>query len=140
MLSDTKENFWNSRIWWFLATTWTFIYLLFVVVNFVLQNKYAFLAGSSSAIYIGILSIYVGSKEFDRWYENHKSRRKGELFILVFTIIVFSILLLSFVFGEKYKIPSEIVTTYIVILSIFAITQKSKQLHSEKSAKKNFEK
>jgi hypothetical protein len=42
---------------------------------------------------------------------------------------------LSFILGKDYKISSEAVADYIMVLSVFALTQKSKRLHQEKKVK-----
>lgn len=106
--------------------------MLFLVFNFFQKDIYGFLVAPFSVVYVGILGLYVGTKEFDRWYEMHEGRHPGERFVIAWTILVFALLLLSIIFKESYKIPSEAITDYIVVLSIFALTQKSKRLYQRK--------
>ncbi len=104
-------------------------YIAFIVMNFFLQNQFDFLVGPFSALYVGTLTIYVGSKEFDRWYSHHESRRRGELFVVVFTVVMAALLAGALLLGPGYRVPSDIVATYIGVLSLFVLTQKSKRFH-----------
>jgi len=106
--------------------------LVFIIANFFLDNHFEFLVAPFSVIYVGILGLYVGTKEFDRWYDMHESRHPGELFVIVWTIVVFGLLILSLVLGDGYKVSSEAIAVYIMVLSVFALTQKSKKLHQKK--------
>ena len=123
-------------MWGLLTKFWTVFYIAFIVLNFLSRNKYAFLVGSLSALYIGALSIYVGSKEFDRWYADHESRRHGEIFVVAFTVVIAALLGGALFFGEAYRVPSDIVATYIAVLSVFILTQKSKRWYERKGRKR----
>ena len=83
-------------------------------------------------VYVGILGLYVGTKEFDRWYEMHSSRHPGELFVIFWTIIIFALMGVAFLSDGKYHLSFEAVAVYIMVLSVFALTQKSKSLHERK--------
>ena len=119
-------------MWQLVTNFWTLAYIAFIVINFLSQNAYEFLAGPFSALYIGVLSIYVGSKEFDRWHEGKQRRRRGEIFVVVFTVVMAFLLGGALFFGESYRVPSDVVATYIAVLSIFVITQKSKYWYEKK--------
>ncbi len=124
------KSFHGEQIWSTLCTLWTIVFMIFVVTNFFLFNRYEPLVLPLSAVYAGILTLYAGTKEFDRWYDIHDSRHPGELFVIVWTVLIFVLAAISFFSGAKgYQLDSEIVADYIMVLSIFAITQKSKQLH-----------
>ncbi len=84
---------------------------------------------------MGILAPYVGTKELDRWYDMHESRSPGELFVLAWTVVIFGLLVLSAFLQNGYRVPSEAIAVYIMVLSIFALTQKSKRLHERKKAR-----
>ena len=122
----------NQKTFHTITNLWTVFYLVFIVGNFFLANRYDFLVSPFSALYIGTLSIYIGSKEFDRWYESHEGRRRGERFVIVWTVIMTALLGGALILGEAYKIPSDIVATYIAVLTIFILTQKSKRLYAQK--------
>lgn len=120
-----------------IANFWTVIFIVFVAVNFFAADAYGHLMAPFSVVYVGALGLYVGTKEFDRWYEFHESRHPGEIFVIVWTVIIFALIALSFVLGKDYKVSSEAVADYIMVLSIFALTQKSKRLHRERAERKN---
>ena len=126
--------FQDEKIWRLLSNGWTIVFLVFILVNFFSRGRYEYLVGPLSVVYVGILSLYVGTKEFDRWYEFHSDRHPGELFVIAWTVVVFLLLALSIFMGAGYVLGSEIVTDYIIVLSIFALTQKSKRLHRKRHA------
>ena len=106
-----------------------------LVVNFFGHDRYEFLIAPFSVIYTGVLALYVGTKEFDRWYEMHDSRHPGELFVIAWTGLMLGLTIISFAIAG-YRVSSESVAVYIMVLSVFAITQKSKVLHTKKTARK----
>lgn len=122
----------SEKIWRTLTNVWTVIFMVFVAVNFASRNHYDFLVSPLSILYTGILTLYVGTKEFDRWYEVHQGRHPGEWFVILWTALVFVLMAFALVWGEEYRIPSDIVAVYIAVLSLFAFTQKSKELHAKK--------
>jgi hypothetical protein len=122
----------DERIWRFLCGLWTLIFMLFVVVDFFSMHRYETLTLPLAALYTGVLTIYVGTKEFDRWYDIHDSRHPGEFFVIGWTILMFVLFGFAIVFPEQYALSSEVVAVYIMVLTVFALTQKSKQLHRQR--------
>ncbi|MCL4403986.1 hypothetical protein M1432_01415 [Patescibacteria group bacterium] len=131
-MSDSSLVFRSEKIWRFLANFWTVVFMIFIVGDFVLQNRFEFLTAPLSVIYTGILGLYAATKEFDRWYDMHESRHPGELFVIAWTVVVFGIVIASVVLQDHYHVSSETIAVYIMVLSIFALTQKSKRLHAKK--------
>jgi hypothetical protein len=125
----------DEKIWRILTNFWTVIFILFLIANFFLMDKYEYLIAPFSVIYVGVLGLYAGTKEFDRWYELHEGRHPGELFVVAWTVVIFALIVLSLVLGEDYKVSSEAIADYIMVLSVFALTQKSKSLHRERKEK-----
>lgn len=122
----------TERVWRFLTDFWTVVLLVFLVANFVTQGQYDFMGVSFSVIYAGVLGLYVGTKEFDRWYELHDGRHPGEIFIMLWTGVIFVMLGAQLILGDGYKLPQEAIADYIMVLTVFALTQKSKKLHHRK--------
>ncbi|MGC9610859.1 MAG: hypothetical protein ABSE68_01410 [Minisyncoccia bacterium] len=122
----------NEKLWRWLTNFWTLVFMVFLVANFFTGNSYDFLIAPFSVIYVGILGLYVGTKEFDRWYDLHESRHPGELFVIAWTVVIFSLLALSVAIRDGHKVSSEAIAVYIMVLSVFALTQKSKKLHQRK--------
>lgn len=125
----------EERIWRILTYLWTIFFMVFVLVNFFNHNSYEVLVIPFSVVYTGILSVYVGTKEFDRWYDLHIGRHPGEWFIIAWSILIFLLLGLSIWDRENYHLSTDIAAVYITVLSIFALTQKSKQLYRKKKQK-----
>ncbi len=119
-----------------LTNFWTFAFIAFTILDFFMKNGLDFLVAPMSVIYVAILGLYVGTKEFDRWYDLHTSRHPGELFVFFWTVIVFGLLLLSVILQNGYRVSTEIIATYIMVLSVFALTQKSKGLYERKRGRK----
>ncbi len=123
------EKFWRG-----LTHAWTILFMAVIVANFFAHNSYEFLIAPFSAIYISILGLYVSTKEFDRWYEMHQSRHPGEIFVFLWTVIILTLLAISGFAGNGYHLSTEAVAVYIMVMSVFALTQKSKAMHARKLA------
>jgi len=129
--------FQEGKFWRALTNFWTAVILVFIVVNFLSYNVYDYLVVPIAVLYTGTLAIYVGTKEFERWYDDHEERHPGEWFIIVWTIVMFAVLLASFGFGEGHKMPSDVIVgVYLAVITIFAFTQKSKSLYQGKKGKR----
>lgn len=126
----------DEKIWRILTNFWTVVFILFLIADFFAVNQFNYLIAPFSVVYVGILGLYAGTKEFDRWYESHEGRHPGEWFVLAWTIVIFGLIGASFILGGAYKISSEAVADYIMVLSVFALTQKSKRLHEERKRNK----
>lgn len=132
------ENiFEKEKIWRVLANVWTVAFLVFIVFDVLQQGTWNYLVTSFSAVYIGVLMIYIGTKEFNRWYEwrQEKEHHPGEFFIVLWTAVMLLLFAVSWWQGGIYRIPSEVVGSYIMVLSMFAITQNSKRMHRSKRGK-----
>jgi uncharacterized BrkB/YihY/UPF0761 family membrane protein len=112
--------------------------MAFVVANFFMMDRFENLSASLSVIYAGMLTIYAGTKEFDRWYDFHDGRHPGELFVIGWTMLLFVLFGATFFFPKTYHVASETIANYILVLTIFALTQKSKQMHRAKNADREY--
>ena len=108
---------------------WTAVFMLFIVADFFVQGRYEFLTAPFSAVYVSILGLYVGTKEFGRWHAEQRGRHPGELFVIAWTVIILSLFVISLIWNDTYKVSSETVAVYIMVLSVFAITQQSKAMY-----------
>jgi len=131
------EELKSEKIWRILTNLWTVVFMAFLVGDFFMKNKFEYLIAPFSVIYIGILGLYVGTKEFDRWYEIHDSRHPGEVFVIAWTAVIISLLGFSLFLNDGgYHVSSEAIADYIMVLSVFALTQKSKKMHERKHKRK----
>jgi len=128
----------NEKLWRTLTNFWMYFFMLFLVADFFSRGDYDFLIAPFSAIYISVLSIYVGTKEFDRWYDYYEGKHPGEISVIVWTVLMAFLFLVSAFSAAEYKLSSEVVAVYIMVLAVFVLTQKSKHLYSahKKNAKK----
>ena len=122
----------DERIWRWVTNLWTIVFAIFLIWDFFGKGAYDPLLAPFSVIYVGVLSLYAGTKEFDRWYDFHESRHPGEWFVIGWTVVILSLTVLAFVLGKGYTVSPETIADYIMVLSVFALTQKSKQLHRRK--------
>lgn len=106
---------------------WTAALFAAVLYDFFARNTFDGFLGPLVVIYIAILTIYVGDKEFERWHNIHQGRHPGEYFVAAWTILIVFLLLASFVFRRDYRLPGEVVSAYITVLGILAITRRSKR-------------
>lgn len=127
-----NDFFSGEKVWRVLANFWTFMLAVFLLINFFSQNQYEYLTPAFSIIYTGVLGLYIGTKEFERWYERYEDRHPGEWFIIGWTVLIAFLFGMRFLLGSGYPVSSEAVADYIMVLSMFAITQKSKGLHKKR--------
>jgi hypothetical protein len=132
-MKDLANNFFQGEsIWRIVANFWTVVFIGLIIINFFSTDRYDLLIGPFSILYAGVLTIYVGTKEFDRWYREHESRHPGEIFVIVWTILILGLFAGSIFLEGEYRISSDIIAVYIAVMTLFAFTQKSKNLHKTK--------
>lgn len=99
------------------------------IFDFITRGKIDNLLGPIVSIYIPVLVIYAGTKEFERWQDFHESRHPGEVFVILWTVLIVGILVANFALGRNYHFPGEMISAYITVLGVLAITKKSKAMH-----------
>lgn len=124
----------GDRLLRVFLNAWTFVVLPFIVLNFVLEDRFDYLAVPTAVLYTGLLALYVGTKEFDRWYESHRGRHPGEWFVILWTVVMAGLFVASIAWGPDHTIHSDLVATYVAVLTLYAFTHKSKDLHRRKAA------
>jgi hypothetical protein len=108
--------------------------LLFFIAAFLYPEHFNSILSSISVIYASLLGLYVGSKEITRWHnKDFISRHSGEIYIALWTLVMLIIIALA-MFNNQYEIQSEFVATYITIMGIFAISQKSKAMKKRRDS------
>lgn len=120
------------NMWRYLAYVWTLIFYVAVVYDFLNNNAFDALLGPLAAIYIAVLAIYASEKEFERWHDLYLNRHPGELFVAGWSLLIIFLLLAEFVFHRPYHVPDVLIYTYVTVLSVLAITKKSRSLYEQK--------
>jgi len=106
--------------------------MAFFMVDFFTYGRYDFIAGSLSAIYLAILGLFAGTKEYERWHGHHFSRYLGEYFVIFWTALIVAFIAVTLLTQRPYRLPAEFITVYISVLGIFALTQKSKNWYKNR--------
>lgn len=127
-----KKYFRKFNFWRHLSDFWTIIFVAAILWDFICNNTLNGFLEGVAFIYIGVLAVYVGRKEFARWYCHHESRHPGEWFVVLWTGLVGGILIFDFVLDKPYQLPSAVISAYVAVLTILAVTEKSKSLRKKK--------
>jgi Na+/H+ antiporter NhaD/arsenite permease-like protein len=127
----------DFKFWRYLINVWSVLFFLVVAADFITNNACQDVINVLATLYIAILTIYVSDKEFERWYHRHRGQHPGELFVIVWTILIFFLVVSNFIFHKPYEIPGSVISAYIAVLTILAITRKSKELYQHKNKKNN---
>jgi hypothetical protein len=56
----------------------------------------------------------------------------GEVYVIAWTILLLGLFIVEMVFQYTYVMPTEVIATYIAVISILAITKKSKGFYLKK--------
>jgi uncharacterized membrane protein YhaH (DUF805 family) len=128
------ERLGSFQTWRYLTNFWSIIFFLAIIYDFffgnVLANNNVILA--IAAIYGASLAIYSAEKEFRRWKNMHDSMHPGEVYVILWTILILFLIVGETFFDIPYKIPPEVSTAYIVVISILALTRESKNYYKRK--------
>jgi len=122
----------RTSLWWHLTSFWTIVVFLAISWDFYKDNGFTSFTTLLLVVYVAVLAIYAGNKEFERWYQAHKSTHPGELFVIAWTILIAALFVLTIILDKPYKISGEIISAYIAVLSILAITRRSKSLYQKR--------
>jgi hypothetical protein len=129
--SNNEFNF--SAFWRYITNLWTVVFIGVIISDFLTFGKYHYLLAPFSVIYGAVLSIFVGTKEFDRWYDSHKGRKHpGEVFVIIWSLLLLVMGSISWIYGKLYAISTDVISVYIMVLTVFAITQSSKRIYKNK--------
>ncbi len=121
----------GTSVWRHVVNFWTFALYVAIIIDFCFSHKIDLVLGPISAIYIGALALYSAEKEFERWHDYHAGRHPGEIYVIIWTFLVVTLLGLEVVYHSSYRIPDVVFSTYVVVIGILAITKRSKQKYDE---------
>lgn len=122
------------NFWRYLSNLWGTLTLLLFIVDFFSFHSFGNATGASAVIYGVILSLYASSKEFQRWTSKKGeflSRHFGEIYPIIWTIVMILFILLSALLNNRYEIPGEFPATYITVLGIYIISSQSKNFKTK---------
>lgn len=134
MSSSRETN--NFDFWRYLINIWSILFFAVIVWDFVSNNAYQEMLNVMSTIYIGALAVYVSNKEFERWYHRHRGQHPGEMFVVFWTILTLFLIVVDFIPVYQYNLPGSVISSYIAVLTILAVTRKSKQIYRDRYPKR----
>ncbi len=122
----------SPKIWWYLLNLWSLVVYTAVIFNFIRNGAYDQQMDTLLVIYIALLAIYAGDKEFERWHDKHQSRHPGEVFVLIWTVLMIGLAVCQFIFDKPSGLTSDVVAAYIAVLSVLAVTRRSRTLYAKR--------
>lgn len=123
----------EKKFWRFFSSFWGVLYFIVAAINFFGETSYEYIIGPLGTVYIASLGIFVGSKEFDRWHDKHPGKRRGEMFVVTFSLLMLVFFIFSFITKGEYQVTPDVTAVYIAVLSVFVIGQKSKELYGTRN-------
>ncbi|MEI8328372.1 MAG: hypothetical protein WCG02_04560 [Candidatus Taylorbacteria bacterium] len=135
---DRLQKAGSFKMWRIIVNFWTLIFFTAIIFDFYNDNmlsKDEILLGVAG-IYAAALAIYSAEKEFRRWHHMHKSLHPGELYVIIWTILMLFLIVGPGIYGYSYHLPSEVSASYIAMVSILAITRESKNFYKRKGKMK----
>jgi len=121
----------TPRLWWYLVNFWSLVIFAAIIFNFVQNGIFDEITDALLVIYIALLAIYAGDKEFERWHNKHAGRHPGEVFVFLWTILVIAIGSCQYFFNKPVGLTNDIVAAYIAVLSVLAVTRRSKAIYAK---------
>jgi len=123
----------EKKFWRFFSSFWGVLYFTVAAINFFGETQYEYIIGPLGTVYIASLGIFVGSKEFDRWHDKHPGKKRGEMFVVTFSLLMLVFFIFSFITKGEYQVTPDVTAVYIAVLSVFVIGQKSKELYGTRN-------
>ncbi len=122
--------------WRWLTNVWTVLIFLLILDDYFTLGSHDNIIGPICAIYVAALAIFSAEKEFERWQFYAVGRHPGEVYVIAWTLLIVGIFIAAFLTGSSYIMSPEVISTYIAVLAILAVTKKSKMIFREKCGDK----
>ncbi len=122
----------NSKFWRRMTHLWTLIFFAAILYDFSGHIEIHQALLPISAVYTAILATYAADKEFKRWKNCHETTHPGEVYLILWTILIFGMFISNIFTANHYDIPAEVISAYIVALGVLAITKESKKIYKNK--------
>ena len=116
-----------------MVNLWSLVAFIVFILHFFSRGIFETADSMISILYPAILTIYATQKEYMRWKSpSYHPHFLGEFYVVIWTAVFIAFVLISTFTRGYYKVTLEMVTTYLAVLSIYAITKKSKELRAKK--------
>ncbi|MDB5239257.1 MAG: hypothetical protein JWO00_592 [Candidatus Parcubacteria bacterium] len=123
--------------WRILVNFWSVVLFAAIIYDFFTTNSLSEheILLAISAIYGAALAIYSAEKEFRRWHRMHTSLHPGELYAVLWTILIVALIVGTIAYNPSYHLPAEVSAAYIGVIGILAITRESKNFYRRREKK-----
>lgn len=128
----------SFKAWRHLVNLWSFIFFTAILYDFFNDNALAEtdILLAIAAIYAAALAIYSAEKEFRRWHHMHDGPHPGEVYAVVWTLLIIFIIVYQVIYTLPYHMPAEVSASYVAVISILAITRESKNFYKKERKNK----
>jgi drug/metabolite transporter (DMT)-like permease len=127
----TSEKYWRC-----LTNIWLGVMVCVILIDFWSNGEYYFLISPVSILYITLLSVYITSKEFKRWFKDYKGHHPGEIALVIWTVLIFALIVSNAYLGSNYHICQEVISTYLVVVVLFIASRGSKMIYFKQKQKR----
>ena len=119
--------------WKVLVNTWGLLAMIIFTLEFLAPQHYDSATSYIAVIYPAVLTIYAGQKEVSRWSDKKfRSLFSGEVFVILWTALFLLFAFIGFLSRGLWILSIEMTTTYLAVISIFAISWQSKNYRDRK--------
>lgn len=138
ILIRLSERVGQFGFWRILTSFWTLVFFAAIGYDFLHENVLADnnVILTVAGIYCASLAVYSAEKEFRRWRRYHDSFHPGELYAVLWTLLILVIIGGQALTDISYRMPPEVSASYIAVISILAITRESKTAYRRRRGKK----
>ena len=119
----------TTSFWRKLTNFWTIVLFIAVIFDYITENSLdeEHVVLVMAGIYGAVLAIYSAEKEFKRWHNEHETMHPGEIYTILWTVLILGLVIANRFLHLHYQMPPEISAAYIVVLGVLAITKESKR-------------
>lgn len=138
LLVRASERIGKFGFWRAITNFWTLVFFGAIVYDFFTANSLdqTNVILTVAAIYCAALAIYSAEKEFRRWHRSHEGLHPGEMYALLWTLLVVVLLACKEIYSVEYRMPPEVSASYIAVITILAITRESKNAHKRRGSRR----
>ena len=126
----SKKSHNPEKYWRWLANIWLAAMVFIIIVDFWSNNQYSNLISPISILYITLLTVYISSKEFKRWFSYYQGHHPGEIALVIWTALIFVLIVSNAYLGASYHISQDIISTYLVVIVLFIASRGSRAIHA----------
>ncbi|MDD4900838.1 MAG: hypothetical protein PHS62_01840 [Patescibacteria group bacterium] len=122
----------SEKYWRWLANIWLAVIVFIIIIDFWSGGHYTYLISPISLLYITLLTVYIGSKEFKRWFNHYQGHHPGEIALVIWTVLIFILIISNAYLGSSYHISQDTISTYLVVVTLFIASRGSRAFYTRR--------